>query len=48
MLCITTAANPPDIEGFDQLSSLIASGQLTMGWIALHGVQPRTPPRADS
>lgn len=48
MLCITTAANPSDIEGFDQLSSLIASGQLTMGWIALHGVQPRTPPRPDS
>jgi len=40
---VTTAANPDDMTRYEQLFSLIDSGELLFGWIPLAGTEDRQP-----
>lgn len=40
---VTTAVNPDDLTRYEQLFSLITSGELLFGWIPLAGTEDRQP-----
>ncbi|MGH4017791.1 MAG: hypothetical protein ACRDT0_00815 [Pseudonocardiaceae bacterium] len=40
---VTTAVNPDDLTRYEQLFSLIVSGELMFGWIPLAGTEDRQP-----